>query len=283
MLKYFDSHSHLQFPAYDIDRAKVVERMKEKSVGTIIVGTNFITSEKAITLSAELGENFYSSVAVHPSHVFSPHYDKNELNEAPSEEMFDAAVFSKLIMPSKKVVAVGECGLDYFRLENDLSFKEIRKRQIENFLRHIDFSKNNSLPLIIHSRAAHKDTLEILKSGDAKNARGVMHCFSGTAEEARQYLELGFYVSITCAVTYGPRKGETDNPLHEVAKFIPLDRLLTETDAPYLSPLTLRGLRNEPANVVLAVKKIAELRCVDEEKIAAVTYENARRLFCLAD
>jgi TatD DNase family protein len=280
--KYFDSHSHLQFSAYDADRAAVVGRMKKAGVGTIVVGTNYKTSSAAVALAEALGEGFFSSVAVHPGHVFSPHHDPNEQAEAPKEEMFDAAVFSKLLLTSKKIVGVGECGLDYFRLKDDPDFKTIRNRQRENFAAQIAFAKVNKLPLIVHARDAHSDTLALLVSEAAGRASGVMHCFTGTKDEAKKYLDLGFYISLTCAVTYGPRKNETQNPLREIAKYVPLERLLVETDSPYLSPLKSRGERNEPANVLEAVAKIAELREEPEQKIAQATAENAKRLFCLA-
>ena len=147
---------------------------------------------------------------------------------------------------------------------------------------HIAFAVENKLPLIVHSRDAHSDALDAMKSEGAADAGGVMHCFTGTKDEAKKYLDLGFYISLTCAVTYGPRKNETQNPLHEIAKYVPLDRLLVETDSPYLAPLKSRGERNEPVNVLEAVAKIAELREEPEQKIAQATAENAKRLFCLA-
>jgi TatD DNase family protein len=282
MFKFFDSHSHLQFPVYDADRDSVVGRMKKDGVGTIIVGTNFNTSSAAVSLAENLGDNFYSAISVHPAHVFSPHHDKNEQTTPPLEEMFDASIFSALLLKSKKIVAVGECGLDYFHLKDDPSFKEIRARQLENFSKQIAFARNNKLSLIIHSRAAHADTLAIMKDGAAADAGGVMHCFSGTVSEAKEYLKLGFYISLTCAVTYAPRKNETENPLQKVARYVPLDRLLVETDSPYLPPAELRGARNEPANVISAVKKIAELRGIGADAVAEATSENARKLFLLA-
>jgi TatD DNase family protein len=282
MFKFFDSHSHLQFPAYDADRDSVVSRMKKDGVGTIIVGTNFNTSSAAISLADDLGDDFYSAIAVHPAHVFSPHHDKNEQTEPPNEEMFSPNVFATLLLTSKKIIAVGECGLDYFRVKDDPSFQEIRARQMENFSKQIAFGVNNKLPLIIHARDAHADTLAIMRDGAAAFAGGVMHCFSGTVSEAKEYLNLGFYISLTCAVTYAPRKNEMENPLHAVAKYVPLDRLLVETDSPYLPPAELRGARNEPANVICAVKKIAELRGENADAIAEATSGNAGKLFLLA-
>ena len=277
--KAIDSHCHLQAAAYAADLDIVLARMKNAGIAAIAVGTNYPSSRAAVEL-AERRADVWASVAVHPGHVWQPHHDQMELSSPPTEEMFDEEKFAPLLA-SPKVVAIGETGLDHYRLPEEESIRQIiKERQRKNFIIQIRAAKARNLPLILHVREAHAEALEILR--DEKYFNGVMHCFTGTVSEAREALEHGFYISFTGAVTYPPKKGRAENPLWDVIRIIPQDRLLIETDAPYLTPVPYRGERNEPANVLITAKKIAEIRGEGYENILEISLNNAVRLFNLA-
>jgi TatD DNase family protein len=274
-----DSHCHLQAAAYAADLDIVLTRMKNAGVAAIAVGTNYPSSRAAVEL-AERRADVWASVAVHPGHVYEPHHDQMELAHPPEEEMFDEEKFASLLA-SSKVVAIGETGLDYYRLPEEESVRAlIKERQRKNFIIQIRAAKARNLPLILHIREAHAEALEILR--EEKYFNGVMHCFTGTVGEAREALSLGLYISFTGAATYPPKKGQTENPLHEVIRIVPQSRLLIETDAPYLTPVPHRGERNEPVNVLITAKKMAEIRGEGYVNILEVSLNNAVRLFNLA-
>jgi len=182
-------------------------------------------------------------------------------------------------------MAVGETGLDYYRLVG--SSDVIKKKQKENFLHHIAFAKKKNLPLIMHVRdngdgKAYADALEILHREYDNAVPGVMHCFGGSLADAKHCLEMGLYLGIGGIVTFAPRKGQTENPLAEIVRRMPMDKLLLETDAPYISPLPKRGERNEPSNVLIIAQKVAEIRGASVEDVLRQTTENTVRLFNLA-
>jgi len=283
-----DSHCHLQLAAYDLDREAVIEKCRASGIGVIVVGTNKETSAAAVKLAEAHETGVWASIAVHPGHVYAPHHDRLEVAAPPKEEFFDEKYFAALAS-SPKVVAIGETGLDYYRLvetsEQPVAF--IIKRQQENFLKHIAFSKKKKLPLIMHVRdngngEAYTDALTVLRREFAAPIHGVMHCFGGSLVEAKQCLELGLHLGIGGIVTFAPRKGQTENPLAEVVRSMPLDKLLLETDAPYISPLPKRGERNEPANVLIIAQKVAILRGDNVENILKTAANNAVQLFNLA-
>lgn len=277
--RLIDSHCHLQMPAYDADRAELINAMAEDGLAAIVVGTNALTSRQAVEL-AEQHANLWAAIAVHPGHAHEPHHDKDETAEPPVEEIFDPQFFS-VLAKSAKVVAIGETGLDYYRLpENEALRKTIKSKQRECFVAQIRFAREHSLPLSLHVRDAHEDAWNILNEEGYFN--GVMHCFTGTEKDAERYVSAGFYISFTGAITYPPRKNETENPLVSVAKIVPLDRLMVETDAPWLTPVPLRGERNIPANVRLAAQKIAEIKNTTFEGIAEKSVKNTIKLFNLA-
>lgn len=255
-MKYFDAHSHVNFSQYDDDRSEVIRRMGEEGVGTITVGTGVQTSREAIVLAAE-HENIWASAGVHPA----------EANDV------DFAVIEKLARESK-VIAVGECGLDYFHKPYD---KEVQE---DLFIKHLDLSQNSELPLIIHCRPsagtqdAYHDLLSIFIERGLTSISGVMHFFAGTEDEAQSFLDLGMYISFAGPVTF-------TEEYDRVIEATPLDRLLIETDAPFAAPAPYRGKRNEPAYVMEVAKKIAEVKSVSVEKVAEQTKENAMELFSL--
>lgn len=259
-----DTHAHLDFPQFDADRPAVVERAGAAGVEIMVnVGADLASSERAVALAAEY-ESIYAAVGVHP-------HDAKTL---------DGAVLSRLrqLAGQPKVVAVGEIGLDYYR---DLSPRENQRRA---FQAQLAWAAKLGKPVIIHDRDAHDEVLRMLADwaadlgGSALAGRlGVLHTFSGDLAMAEQAVELGFYISISGPVTY-----HNARKLPEIVRTLPLDRLLVETDCPYLAPEPHRGKRNEPAYVHLVARRIAELKELPLTELARATTANAQHLFQFA-
>jgi len=250
----FDSHAHLNDTQFDSDRDEVIERAKQGGVGYILtVSTNIASSIENISL-AQNYDIFYASIGIHP-------HDVADLN---SNVVSALTSFSSY----PKVVAIGEIGLDYHYENSPLEVQKIW------FARQISLARNVKLPIIVHSRDAQEDTLNILRSERANEVGGVMHCYSGSVETAREVLNMGFMLSFAGPVTF-----KNANRLLEVAKYVPEDMMLIETDCPYLSPEPYRGRRNEPANVRLIAEMIAKIKGKPFDYIAEKTTENAKRLF----
>ncbi|MBS4023276.1 MAG: TatD family hydrolase [Dethiobacter sp.] len=255
-IRLIDSHAHLNDNRFRQDVPQVIERAKKAGVEAIInVGFDVASSQRAVNLAGRHAI-VYAAVGVHP------HDAANEPDSYLST-LRDLA-------GQNKVVAVGEMGLDFYR---NLSPPQIQKRV---FREQIRLARELSLPVIIHDRDAHSDVLTILKEERAQETGGVLHCFSGDTGFARSCLQLGFYISIAGTVTYNK-----EGILAAVARMVPADKLLVETDAPYLAPVPQRGKRNEPAFVLHTVEYIAMLRGEEAAQIAALTAENARKLFRL--
>lgn len=249
-----DTHTHLDMPEYEGDLPEVLERARTQGVEHLLVaGTDLASSRKAVSL-ANTHHGLYASVGVHP-------HAASAITEADWEGI-------KGLVRSPKVVAVGETGLDYH-----YQFSP-RETQQALFRRHIEMALEANLPLIIHNREATPDCLRILKEYSNRSPRGVFHCFSGSKETARECLELGFYVSFAGPVTF-----PNAHRLREVAKSIPVERLLLETDCPYLAPQPQRGKRNEPAYLRYLLPVLAQLYNLTEEDIARTTTFNAFQLF----
>ncbi|MEW8958567.1 D-aminoacyl-tRNA deacylase [Moorella humiferrea] len=251
-----DSHAHLNDPAFAGDLNAVLGRLKEAGVAAVInVGYDVPSSRRAVE-QAHTWPFIYAAVAVHP-------------HDAATFDSEAEAVIGGLARDAR-VVAVGETGLDYYR---NLS---PRQRQQEVFRWHLDLARTLRLPVIVHDRDAHGDTLRILKKAAPFPAGGVLHCFSGSWEMARECLDMGFYISLAGPVTF-----KNAARLREIAGRVPMDRLLVETDCPYLTPEPHRGKRNEPAYVKLVVEAVAVARGLPFEAVAEATAANARRLFGL--
>ncbi|MDN5344109.1 MAG: TatD DNase family protein [Clostridia bacterium] len=249
-----DSHTHLNDPDLAGDLPAVLARLQEAGVTAVInVGYDVPSSRRAVE-QAHAWPFIYAAVAVHP-------HDAVTFDD-------EAGATIRGLAGDGRVVAIGETGLDYYR---NLS---PRQRQEEVFRWHLDLARTLRLPVIIHDRDAHGDTLRILKKAGPLPAGGVLHCFSGSWEMARQCLDLGFYISFAGPVTF-----KNASKLREIAVRVPLERLLIETDCPYLTPEPHRGRRNEPAYVGLVAAAIAAARGLAPEDIAAATAANARRLF----
>ena len=252
----FDTHAHLNADQFEEDVALVIERAKEEGVSNIVV-VGF--DEKTIKGAIKLAENYdfiYAAVGWHPVDAI----DMTEEHLKWLEELSS----------HPKVVAIGEMGLDYHW---DKSPKDVQK---EVFRKQIQLAKKVNLPIIIHNRDAHEDIVTILKEEDASAVGGIMHCFGSSLDIAKQCLKMNFYISFGGPVTFKNAKRPK-----EVAKEIPLDRLLIETDCPYLAPHPYRGKRNEPSYVKLVAEAIAELKDITYEEVVAATNENAKKLFAI--
>lgn len=247
---YFDVHAHVQFDAYDADRAEVISRSLEEGVHMMNVGTDAESSRKAIEL-AEQYDGLYAAVALHPT-------------DTPSEE-FDPVLYEKLAA-HPKVKAIGECGLDYFRLEE----AGTAEKQKQVFIEHIKLANKLKKPLMCHIRNAYKDAADILR--EYAEVKGDIHFFAGTWEEAQLFLELGFTLSFTGVLTF-------TKDYDEVVQKTPLDMILAETDCPFVTPVPHRGKRNEPLHVREVYKAIARIKGMDEGFVRTQLVANSKRVF----
>ncbi len=250
-MDYLDIHAHLNFPEYEADRAEVIKRLKENKVGVINVGTDAKTSAEVVKL-AEENENMWATVAMHPHEVETP---------------FDYDYF-KALAQHPKVVAIGECGLDYFKLEDET----VKNKQQELFKQHIKLAKEVGKPLMLHIRDSYDDVLAILESEQAGRAHA--HFFAGSWAVAQKFLDRGDSLSFTGVITF-------THDYDEVIRNIPLDKLMAETDAPYVAPVPYRGKRNEPLYVIEVYKRLAELKDLPLEEAREAILVNAKRIFDL--
>ena len=285
-VRLIDAHCHINFSAYQADAAAVVGRSLAAGIGLIAVGSQAETSEAAVQ-AAETYRGVWAIVGLHPSHLFEQPFEDAEEALHARPEKFDAGYYRGLVRRSPKVVALGECGLDYHHLPPNAPVAEVKAEQERVFRAHLDLCLELDLPVMIHCRDAHEDVIRVLSEYAAagRRVRGDMHCFSGGWAEAERYLDLGLHLSFTGNVTYPPRKSDLAagrETLPDVARRVPLDRILVETDAPYLAPVPRRGERNEPAYVAHVAAKIAELKKLPVEEVERQTLENTARLFRLA-
>lgn len=261
-MKYFDAHCHIQFPMYDEDREVLATRMEKEEFGGIVVGVDRTSSEQAIALT-ETHPHLWAAVGLHPNYT--------------DKQVFEVDAFRELAS-HKKVVAIGECGLDNFRPENP---NETRATQRSVLEKQIELAVTVDKPLMIHSRPtkgtqdAYIDLIDILTSykkeyGD--RLRGDIHFFVGGIDEARALIELGFTLSYTAVLTF-------THDYDEVVRFIPLTHLLSETDAPYVAPVSRRGQRNDPFSVRDVVARIADIRGEKEDVVREAVLQNAKRVF----
>ncbi|GAF66531.1 TatD family hydrolase [Alkalihalobacillus trypoxylicola] len=252
----FDTHVHLNADQFEDDLEEVLQKARSAKVKEmVVVGFDEKTIKKALKL-VENNDNLYAAVGWHP-------VDAVDMTE-------DHLTWLEELSQHPKVVALGEMGLDYHW---DKSPKDVQK---EVFRKQIRLAKKVNLPIIIHNRDADQDVVDILKEEEASEVGGIMHCFGGSVEIAQQCLDMNFYISLGGPVTFKNAKRPK-----QVAKEIPLDKLLIETDCPYLAPHPYRGKRNEPAYVELVAKEIADLRGMTFEEVAKTTSQNAKKLFRL--
>lgn len=267
--KYIDIHSHVNFNAFDADREEVIKRALDDDTWVINVGTQTDTSRSAIELAHKYNEGVYAVVGLHPIHTEASYHDKQELGDEGKEftsrgEIFDKNIYREFLKDSK-VVAVGECGLDYYRMDGDSI-----EKQKKAFVEQIELANEFKKPLMLHIRDAYADALVLLK--EFAKVKGVVHFFVGNEEEAKSFLDFGFMLSFTGVITF-------THDYDEVVKNTPLDMILTDTDSPYVAPVPHRGKRNEPLYVQEIVKRIAEIKNLTEGEVAKAIVENAKRVF----
>ncbi|VAW32694.1 Putative deoxyribonuclease YcfH [hydrothermal vent metagenome] len=261
--KYFDAHSHIEGDEFNADREELLSKMMKENIGTVAVGVDKESSESAVAL-AEKYEHVFSAVGQHPTETNS---------------VFDDEAFMKLAN-NNRTVAIGECGLEYFRIDNVV---EARSKQIPLFESQIALAVKVNKPLMIHARPSEKsmdayhDIIDLLKSAKREygdSLTGNMHFFAGGVDEARAFLELGFTISYTAVITFA-------RDYDEAIRFAPRDMILSETDSPYVAPASRRGTRNDPLAVKDVVSTLADIRGESEESMRVSTVGNAMRLFKL--
>ena len=248
-----DSHCHLDFPEFADEQDRLMADMAKNGVGWALCAGVTLERFPGLLALVSAHDNLFTGVGVHPDH--------QEGQDPTVEELLKLA-------DHPKVVAIGETGLDYYRLTGDLEW------QRDRFRRHIRAAKECGKPLIIHTRSSADDTIKVLKEEGAGTVGGVFHCFTESWEVAQQALDLGFYISMSGIVTF-----KNAVPIKEVAKAVPEDRLLVETDSPYLAPVPFRGKRNEPAYVRHIAEEVAKLRGIDYAALVEATTRNFFRLF----
>ncbi len=253
-MKLFDSHAHVYDKAFDNDRESMMEAVWDVCDYVVCPAEDLESSRKALAI-AEQYPHVYAAAGIHP-HLTS---------KATEEEL---AAIRELAQQHRKIVAIGEIGLDYYYFYSD------ETTQKEWFGRQIDLAAELDLPIIIHDRDAHGDTVQILKEHQTPRLRGILHCYSGSLEMAKELIRMGFYISFA-----GPVVFPKSTKLKEVAKEVPLDRMLVETDSPYLTPPPFRGRRNDPSKVQYVAQEIARLKDLPVETVIEATSKNALNIY----
>ena len=254
----FDSHAHYDDAQFDDDRMDVLSHLKDAGVAKVVnISNGWDDLLKTLELIKQV-PFLYGTVGIHPCKV-------SELNDERMEQMRD-------FCSGDKIVTVGEIGLDYYWMSDP---KEVQK---EWFIRQLRLAKEVNLPVVIHSRDASQDTFDIMKAEHAGTTGGVIHCYSGSVEMAREYVKMGYFLGIGGVVTF-----KNSKTLKKVAAEIPLEHIVIETDCPYLAPTPYRGKRNSSAYLPMVVEEIARLRGISPEEVERVTYENAMRLYSIAE
>ena len=274
-----DTHAHLNFSAYKNDADEVIHRSLDNNIWLINVGSQCSTSKRAVEIAERYKEGVYAAVGLHPIHLTTglvkTKIDKEEIEFQTKEEEFDYERYEELAK-SEKVVALGEIGLDYYwKPKTKRRLELFKEKQRKALIEQLKLAKELNLPVIFHCRMAHDDLLEVLShKNSSREIKGVIHCFTGTWEQAQKYLALGFYIGFNGIIF---KKIEGIN-LEENIKNTPLDRVLVETDCPYLTPPQAEG-RNEPLYLKYIVEKIAKNKNKSYEEIANITTQNAKKLF----
>jgi len=250
---FIDSHCHINFPELSDNIKSILENMDANKITHALCVSVTLDDFPGVLQLAEQYDNIFGSVGVHP--------DYEDIKEPSVDQLVSLSKHSN-------VVAIGETGLDYFRLKGDLSW------QRERFRVHIRSAIKSGLPLIIHTRNAQDDTINIMKDEGADIAGGVMHCFTESYDMAKKAIDQNFYISFSGIITF---KNAQD--LRDIVKKVPIDRILIETDSPYLAPVPNRGKTNEPSNVLFVAEKIAEIKNLSIEEVAFTTTENFKKLF----
>lgn len=290
-----DSHCHVNFKEYEGEVDQVIKRALDNNTWLINIGSNFQTSQKCIEIAKNYNKGVYATVGLHPIHLIkdivetavfdlpaeaSAKAGKKEYSFKTKQENFDYEKYKNLAISSDKVVGIGEVGLDFFRLEDkEHDISQIKKIQQDAFIQAINLSQELKLPLVLHARGQADNPYEvydlmadILKNQKVNNA--VLHCYGGTLDQVKKFLDLGLYIGFTGIVTFKNAK-----EVQEVAKYVPLEKILIETDAPFLAPEPHRGKRNEPFFVKFVAEKIAGIKNIDVKQVEEQTFDNAKKLF----
>jgi len=277
-----DTHAHLNFAAFDKDRKEIIEKCLRNDIWIINIGTNYETSKKAVEIAQKYEKGVYASIGLHPINLDTS-LVKIKVDEQEGEyfeKRFDYEKYKNLAN-SKKVVAIGEIGFDYYWKPKTTKKKELfKQKQKELFLKELELAQELNLPVIFHCRVAHQDLIEVLKSkfqNPNSKVRGMMHGFVGTTEQLKEYLDMDFYIGFN-GIIFKKIEGVD---FEENIKITPLDRILIETDCPYLTPPNFLEERNNPLGVKYIVEKIVKIKNVSFDKIAEITTENAKTLFKL--
>ncbi|MBS7298446.1 MAG: TatD family hydrolase [Eubacteriales bacterium] len=250
----FDSHAHYDDARFDADRFDVLDKMPQNNVGLIMNACAAMSDIDRIIEMCNRYDFMYGSVGVHPS-------DCEGLTEADMERL-------KKESEHEKIKAIGEIGLDYYY--DDVP-RDVQKKW---FARQIELAKEVKMPIVVHDRDAHQDTVDIMRSSSAKDVGGVLHCFSGSCDMARDILDMGFYIAFGGTLTFKNARRAV-----EAAEYVPIDRILIETDSPYLAPVPERGKRNDSTLVKYVAEKLAEIKGIDAAEVERITFENAKKLF----
>ena len=271
-----DTHAHLNFSAYKDDVNKVIKRTLDNNVWMINVGSQYSTSKRAVEIAQEYPGGVYAAIGLHPIHlsdgIFKTKIDKEEIEFETRKEEFSCEKYKELAQ-SKKVVAIGEIGFDYwYKPKTKIKLEQFRQRQKEVFGKQLELAKELKLPVIFHCRVAHSDLIQTIQQSNNQTIKGVIHCFSGNWDEAQKYLEMGLSLGFNGIIF--------KLNLDEVIERTPLDRILIETDCPYLTPPSITG-RNEPLYVKYVAEKIAKIKDLSYEEISDITTKNAIKLFNL--
>ncbi len=279
---FIDTHAHINFKDFKEDADEVIRRSLDNDTWMILVGSEYKTSNRALNYANKYQKGVYAAVGLHPSHLENGKVENLENGEKifyERFEEFDYGSYEKLAK-FEKVVAIGEIGLDYYQLDPKADTQKIKKKQQEVFIQQLILARQLDLPVIIHCRQAHNDLYEILSNFKKEYGQtipsgkpwGVVHCFSGDEDLAWKYFRLGLMISFTGLITFSQQ-------WDDLIRKIPLDKIMIETDSPYMTPEPYRGQRNEPLLVQYVAKRVADIKGLKIEKVAKTTFDNACRLF----
>ncbi|MCU0678980.1 MAG: TatD family hydrolase [Planctomycetes bacterium] len=276
-----DTHAHVNFNAFRQDADAVISRALSENTWLVIVGADHKTSKRALDYANKYEVGVYAAAGLHPMHIFSFRAQSEDYDFQTRGEDFNYELYDKLVQ-FEKIVAVGEIGLDYYHIEGLPDINMVKNKQQEVFKEQVLLARRHDLPVIIHCRQAHGDLVALLKELKKDNRElfpkdkpwGVVHCFTENEDVAWQYFNLGLLLSFTGLITFSRQ-------WDDLIRKLPLERMMLETDTPFLTPAPFRGQRNEPANVSEVARKMAEIKGVNIDKIAEITTRNARNLFSI--
>ncbi len=281
---FIDTHAHVNFKGFEEDAENVIQRALDAGVWVVNVGTQISTSTQAVEMAEKFENGVYAVVGIHPVHTYSQDLKEEETEFKTREEKFDYNVYKKLAS-NPLVLGIGECGLDYFRLPEEGDITQIKQFQKDAFIQQLRLAKELNKTLVIHSRSskgtddACLDILEILKQelrGESQELRIILHSYTGSAEVAKEFVKLGAYLSFNGIITFD----KTGNQ-EAVLNVVPNDKLILETDCPFLTPVPNRGKKNEPLFVKHVAEHIATLKKLSVEEVAELTTANARKAYNL--